>query len=120
MRRGWSGFGSIESMGTERAASVGCAGSIGAGGGAWVRAERSAFSPLPSTLRGFSVLFMVENLFCELDIALRAFRAWIIGENRLTETGRLGQANTAGDYGFEDLLSEKLFKVGCNLPRQVC
>ena len=84
-----------------------------------VRAGIRALMPLPSALR-VSGLLMVEDLFCELDVALRAFRAWIIGENRLTETGRFGQANTAGDYGFEDLLSEKLFKVGCNLPRQVC
>ena len=76
-------------------------------------------SPLPSTLRGFSVLFMVENLFCELDVAFRAFGAGIVGENRLAETGRLGQANASRNYGFEDLISEELLQIGCDLPGQV-
>src|SRR3954467_4836272 len=115
MRRGWSGFGSIESMGTERAASVGCAGAIGAGGGAWVRAERSALSPLPSTLRGFSVLFMVEDLLRELNVAFGAFRTRVVAKDRFAEARRFRQADAAGNHGREDLVAEELLEVTGNL-----
>src|SRR5688572_19081482 len=84
-RRGCSGLGSIESIGTVRAAdsSAGC----GAAGEAVLRGGRSEPRPLPSTLREVSVLLMVQDLLGKLDITFRALRAGVIGQNRLPEAG---------------------------------
>src|ERR1035441_765147 len=113
MRRGCRGFGSMESMGTEETVSPGT-GSGGGWGGA--RVGRRALRPLPSALRGASTLFMVQDLFRELDVAFRATGAGIVSENGLTKAWRLREADAAGDNGAEDLVAEKVAKVGRHLP----
>src|SRR5947207_3031262 len=100
MRRGWSGLGSIRSTSRNCASSgtildsaaVGVAAGAG-GGGAWVRLARRALRPLPSTLRGFSALFMIQNLFCELNVAFGAFGAGVVAEDRFAEAGGFREAN---------------------------
>src|SRR5690348_13039858 len=99
-RRGWSGLGSMTSMETARSAtSV----SVSCSGGAWVRLPRSVCIPLPSALRGLSILFMVQNLFGELDVSFGSFGTGIVCQDRLSETRRLREANTARDNGSEDI-----------------
>src|ERR1035437_10428841 len=114
-RRGCSGFGSMESMGTV------CAEESGAGGAAtacW-RVGRSEPRPLPSALRGLSILFMVQDLFGQLDIALRAPRAGIISKDRLAETRCFRQANTSRNDGLEHLVAKKAGEVGGDLTGEV-
>ncbi len=77
-------------------------------GGAWVRVARSACRPLPSTLRGFSVLFMVEKLFGELNVAFSALGPGVVDDDGFPEAGRFRQADAARDDGLEDLGSEEL------------
>src|SRR5208283_354671 len=80
---------------------------------------RRAPRPLPSALRGFSVLFMVQDLFRQPDVALGALGARVVSENGLAETGRFGQANAAGDDSGKDLIREKLSKIIGDLACQV-
>src|SRR5208283_3005957 len=117
MRRGCSGLGSMLSIGILSAASW-----VGAGGGpGWCvgRVGSRAPRPLPSALRGFSVLFMVEDLFGQPDVAFGALGAGVVSKNGFAETGGLGQANTAGNYSCEDLVIEKLSEIGRDLTGQV-
>src|SRR5690242_12931675 len=109
VRRGWSGFGSIASTETKVGSSLFADSSSGSGGGAGacVREERRAFRPLPSTFRGFSLLFMVQNLFRKLDIALGAFGARIVPKDGLTKTRRFSQSNTSWDDGLENLIPKE-------------
>src|SRR6185369_15112947 len=86
-RRGWRGLASMASIGTVRSAA---STATGAGGGACVRLPSSVFMPLPSALRGFSVLFMVEDLFGESNVAFGAAGTGVIAQDRLTEAGGLG------------------------------
>src|SRR5450432_326001 len=102
--RGCSGLGSMESIGTLSAVSS----RAGAGGVTGGRVGSKAPRPFPSALRVVSVLFMVEDLFCEFDVALCALRAGIVGEDRLSEARCLSQFDAAGDYGLEDLVPEEL------------
>ena len=83
----------------------------GAAGWRWAagfvgsRAER----PLPKALRCLSgVLFMGQDLLCQLNVALGSARADVIGDNRLTETGGFRQTDAARDHGFKDAFSKKL------------
>ena len=62
---------------------------------------------------------MVENLFGEFDIAFGAVGAGVVGEDRLAETGGFGQADAAGNDGFEDLVFEELPQVGGDLAGEV-
>src|SRR5215469_11591688 len=92
-----------------------------AGGGAGCvtgRVGNSAPSPLPSALRGFSVRFMVENLFGEPDIALRAAGARVVGNNGFAETRRLRQPYAARNHSVEHLFSEEFLQVGSDLARE--
>src|ERR1035441_8111254 len=117
MRRGCSGLGSMLSIGM-----VSDASSFGAGEGTgWFvgRVGSRALRPLPSALRGFSVLFMVEDLFGQPDIAFGALGAGVVSKNGFAETGRLGQANAAGDDGGEDLVFEELSEIGRDLAGEV-
>src|ERR1022692_2287948 len=117
-RRGCSGFGWMASTGMWSADSCGSHGSgdgMGAGNWMWVRVGSSAPIPLPSALRGGSVLLMVEDLFGEFDIAFRPLGSGVIGQDGLAETGRFGQAYAARDDGPEDLVLEELAQVGGHL-----
>src|ERR1017187_1081888 len=117
MRRGCSGLGSMLSIGMLSAAS-----SFGAGGGkGWFvgRVGSRAPRPLPSALRGFSVLFMIEDLFGQPDVAFGTLGAGVVSKNGFAETGRLGQANAAGNDGGEDLVFEELSEIGRDLAGQV-
>src|SRR5436853_7845888 len=118
MRRGWCGLGSIRS--SEMLPEVSCEISSGASAdAAGVRVGRSASRPLPSALRGFSVLFMGQNLFCKLDITFGAFGAGIVGQDRFAEARGLGEPDAAGYYSVKDLILEELPEVGRDLARQV-
>src|SRR5439155_13886288 len=88
------------------------ASSTGRAGG---RVGSNAPRPLPSTLRGFSILFMVQDLFCESDITFGALGAGIVADDGLAEAGGLGEPDTAGDYSAEHLIMEELFQVGSDL-----
>jgi len=79
----------------------------------------SAPSPLPRALRWLSVLFMIQDLFREFDITLRAARPRIVAQDRFTETRSLGETNAARNDCIEDAISEKLFQVGSNLAGKV-
>src|ERR1035437_3045711 len=92
---------------------------MGAGGGGWVRVGRSAPIPLPSALRGFSDLLMVEDLFGEFDIAFRPLGSGVIGQDGFAETGRFGQTYAAGDDGPEYLILEEFAEVGGHLTGEV-
>ena len=64
-------------------------------------------------------LFMVEDLFGELDVAFRAAGAGVVDEDGFAETGRFGQADAARDDGPEDLVAEELAEVGGHLAGEV-
>src|SRR5689334_9857190 len=119
VRRGWSGFGSIRSIAT----SVVCSGSGGIGGVAGVtgagRVGSSAPRPLPSALRELSGLFMIQNLFGQLDITFGTLRARIVGQYWFAEARRLGEPHAAGNHGLENLVLEEIFEVCRNLPGEV-
>src|SRR5437763_15152450 len=108
VRRGWSGFGSMRSIGT----SVVCSGGVGAAGGGAAgvgRVGSSAPRPLPSALREVSGLFMVQNLFGELNVALGTAGSGVVGQDRLAEAGGLRQANAARNHRLENLVLEEAF-----------
>src|ERR1700685_1259362 len=109
-RRGCSRLGSISSMGICATSSPRWGGS--AQGGAVGRVGSSALSPLPSALRGLSTfLFILQNLLGEADIALRAARADVIGQDCLPMTGSFSEANTARNNGLEDLFAEEVSEI---------
>src|SRR5205809_3621423 len=93
--RGCSGLGSMESM----AAFEGVSSRTGGGGATGGRVGSSAPRPLPSARRGFSDLFMIQNLFCEFDVALRAFGTRIVAQDGFAETGRLREPDAAWNHG---------------------
>src|ERR1051325_11161725 len=98
-------------------ASCGC--SVGGeSGGACVRDVRSAPNPLPRALRGFSILFMVQDLFSQFDIALGALGSRVVNENRLSETGRLGQPNASWNDSLKDLVFKEIAKICRDLARE--
>lgn len=84
-----------------------------------LRAGRSDPRPLPRTRRMFSGLFTVQDLLCQLNIALGAFGARVVGENRLAEAGRLGEFYAAWNDGFENLVLKEFAKVGGDLAREI-
>src|SRR5215472_11443759 len=108
-RRGWSGLGSINSTGMSMVF-----GSEGEGGGVGRGGNREP-SPLPSALRGFSILFMRQNLFCKLNITLRAARTGIIAQDWLPETGSFRETDAARDYCSKHLITEKSTEIGGDL-----
>src|ERR1017187_1941038 len=115
-RRGCRGFGSIESIGAEEAVSPGTGSGSGREG---ARVGSRALSPLPSALRGVSTLFMVQDLFRELNVTLRATGAGIVAENGLAEAWRLRQSDAAGNDGSKHLVAEELTQVRRYLAREV-
>src|SRR5260370_40501017 len=121
MRRGCSGLGLMSSIATLSEDSRGSAGvwGTGAGGGVWVRVGRSAPIPLPSALRGCSVLFMVEDLFGEFNIAFGPLGSGVIGQDGFAKAGRFGQADAAGDDGAEDFILEEFTEIGGHLTGEV-
>jgi hypothetical protein len=54
---------------------------------------------------------MGENLLGEFDVAFRSSGADIVSENRFAVAGGLGEANAAGNHGFEDLAWEELPEI---------
>src|SRR5262245_49842007 len=120
-RRGCSGLGSMRSILISTARSA-CTGIVGGGtGGSTVagRVGNSAPSPLPSALRVLSCLFMVDNLFRKLDIALRPFRSGIVRQYGFAETWCLSQAHTSRNNRLEDFVLKELLKICCHLPSQI-
>src|SRR5579883_746904 len=124
-RRGCCGLIWISSTDTVSAVSPGCGlassggSATGAAGGACVRVESRAFRPLPSTLRGFSLLFMVEDLFRELNIAFSAFRARIVRNDRLSETRSLRQPHATRNHRRKHFGTEEFLQIVRDLPGQV-
>src|SRR3954451_24544521 len=105
----------MESALSPRSAAGGC----GCGGGAGVRVGRSAPIPLPRALRGLSDFCMVQDLFRELDIAFSTAGARVIGKDGLAETGGFGEADAAGDDGFEDLVFEEVAEIVRDLAGKI-
>src|SRR5947209_7735096 len=95
--------------------------SSGSGGGTATegRLGSRAPSPLPSALRGFSVLFMVQDLFCEFDVALRTFRTRIVAEDRFAETGGFGQPDAAWNDRPKYLVAEEFLEIRSHLAGEV-
>src|ERR1017187_7316561 len=116
-RRGCIGFGSMEWMGTVCAAGS-VTGSVEAGTGCG-RVGSSAPRPLPSALRGLSGLFMIQNLFRQLDVAFRAPRAGVICQDWLAEARRFSKAYAPRNHGLEHQFAEELRQVGGHLPGEV-
>src|SRR5579859_1310861 len=87
----------------------------GAETGVGGRVGKSEPRPLPSALRGFSVLFMVQDLFSELDVTLSALRPGIIRQDGLSEAWCFSQANTPRNDCFENVIAEELFQIRGNL-----
>src|SRR6185437_5074073 len=111
-RRGWRGFASIASM----LSVVGDSGAAASGGGVKVGfVGSSAPRPLPSALRELSGLFMVEDFFGELDVALRTLGARVVRKDGFAEARGFRESNTAGDDCLEHFVLEELFQVGCHL-----
>jgi hypothetical protein len=54
-----------------------------------------------------------------LDIALRAFGAGVIGEDRFAETGGFGEFDASGDDGAENVVLEEVAEIGGDLTGQV-
>src|ERR1700675_4367735 len=80
---------------------------------------RSAERPLPKTLRCSGFLFIGQDLFCQLNVALRPTRAYVIDNNRLTETRGLSQTDTARDHRLKDCIIEEVAKVLLHLASEV-
>src|SRR6516164_9004630 len=76
------------------------------------RPGRSAPSPLPSTLRGLSTLFMIQNLFCQFDVTFRATRARVVVEYWFSETGSFSEPDASRNDGLKDLMAEEVFQIG--------
>src|ERR1700694_5917933 len=106
-------------MGMVRADSIASECGSGVWGADGVRVGRRALMPLPSALRGFSVLLMSEYLFGEFDIAFGAPGAGVVAKDGLAETGCLRQPDAARDHGLEDLVVEEFLKVSGNLAGEV-
>jgi hypothetical protein len=99
-------------------------GSDGGGGGgggceASGRVGSRAPMPLPSALRELSILFMIQNFFCQLDIALGAAGSGIVCQDGFAETRGFREPDTAGNDRFEDLLAKETGEIGSDLPGQV-
>jgi hypothetical protein len=62
---------------------------------------------------------MGENLLGEFDVAFRSSGADIVSENRFAVAGGLGEANAAGNHGFEDLAGEELPEILSDHASQV-
>src|ERR1017187_2130088 len=75
-------------------------GPVGAGTGCG-RVGSSVPRPLPSALRGWSGLFMVQNLFRQLDVAFRAPRAGVIRQDWLAEARRFRQPYAPWNDGLD-------------------
>src|ERR1700722_5818423 len=92
------------------------AGCNSAAGGVVGRVGNRAVRPLPSARRGLSAFFVTcEDLLGETDIAFGAAGAHIISQNGHAVAGGLSQANAPRNNGFEDLVAEEVFQVGCHL-----
>src|SRR5580704_10178333 len=117
--RGWSGLGSICNMGTEATRVPGAGSSAGDGSTGTGFLGSSAERPLPKTLRCSGFLFIGQDLFCQLDVALRPTRAYVIENNRLTETGSFSQTDTARDHGLKDRIFEEVAKVLLHLASEI-
>src|SRR5580692_7851882 len=103
-RRGWLALGFTLSMGTHATSpSLGVVGTGAAGAASALRVGSNELSPLPSALRR-SLLFMGENLFCQLDICFRAARARVVQQNWFAVARSFGQPDTPGDNGFQHLI----------------
>src|SRR5215813_13085352 len=74
---------------------------------------RRAPRPLPSAFRGFScgVLFIIQNLFGELNVALSAAGAGIVHDDRLAKARSLGEPHTTRNDGLKDLVAKELLEV---------
>src|SRR5208282_3478229 len=103
--RGWCGLGSIKSMSRSRAP-VGAmrSGDCGLCFGSGSRIK--ALKPLPSAF-----LAIGNHLSRELDIARCSCTMYVIENNRLTMTRRLGKAHVARNYSLEHLLAEKASEI---------
>src|SRR5271155_4168948 len=116
MERGCKGLGWIFAIGMEATC-----GPVDSGSGTcWTAAVvlwgRRAERPLPNALRCLSgVVFTSQDLLCQLNIALRASRANIVGDDRLAVAGRLGQTDAARDHGFEDRFFEESSEIQLHL-----
>src|SRR5512140_988434 len=75
--------------------------------------------PLPSALRGLSGLFMVQNLFRQLDVAFRASGTGIVTQDRFAKAGGLRQTDAPWDHGLEELVLEEFLQIRCYLPGEV-
>src|SRR5512142_661713 len=98
----------------------------GAAAGSWcsgrgaVRLGRSAVRPLPSALRGFSMVLLIrKDLLGQFDIALGSFGAKVVYEDRLAEAGCFGEADASGDDGLEDLGTKELAEVVSDLAGEI-
>src|SRR5579862_2124195 len=85
------------------------------GGRVGIRESR----PLPRALRGFSALFMVQNLFRQFDVAFGASGAGIVAEDGFAETGRFGKTNAAWNDRLKDFVAEELLEVMGDLTGEV-
>jgi len=96
------------------------AGAAAAAGDEAERAGKRAERPLPSTLRCLSVaLLILENLLGQFYVAFGTPRSGVVHEDRLSEAGGLGQANTAGNYGMKNFVLEEVPEVVRDLARQI-
>src|SRR5262245_53641099 len=77
--------------------------------------EKSASSPLPSAF-----LDIVYHLLCQPNVALCAFRLYVVEYYRFSMTWRFRQSNVSGNDGCKDLRPEKVAKVGHYLCGEIC
>src|ERR1043166_7925274 len=73
----------------------------------------SAPSPRPKAFLGIG-----DDLLGELRVALRPFTVYVIENNWLTKTRRLGEPHIAGNHALKDLGSEEAPQVGGYLARE--
>lgn len=92
----------------------------GAAAGGEGRGGRSEDNPLPSGLRVFSVPVLILKYFpCQLNIALRAARAGIVHQNRLSMTGSLRKTNAPRDDCSQDVVLKEISQVIGHRPGEI-
>ena len=84
------------------------------------RGGRREDNPLPSGLRVFSVPVLILKYFpCQLNIALRAARAWIVHQNRLSMTRSLRKTDTPRDDCSQDVVLKEVSQIVGHRPCEI-
>src|SRR5512135_1490364 len=87
--------------------------SVGVGSG---RSKSGMSAPKP---RPRAFFCMVQEFLCEVDVGFRAFRPYIIENNRLAIAGRFRKPDVSRYYGLQHQVGEVVAKIIPHLAAQV-